>query len=393
MQNTGYFKGSLYCIMFAAMLATNTCLAQGGKKALSFRKHTLSNTFVSEGVATGDVNRDGKTDVLAGPYWYEAPHWKRHQLHADTSKPIPGYSTTFLNFCMDVNSDGWPDLIRFDQPGEACVWYENPKNKSGHWQRHMILETAGNETPVLVDIDKDGRKDLLCNDTRLKQVIWLQSPSAKGDTTWARHIISSDSLRGTHRYTHGLGWGDVNGDGRNDVIIREGWWESPADVKQANWTFHEADLGKECSNMFVLDADQDGDADIISASAHNYGIWWHEQQKGGEQPVWATHEISRQFSQTHSLAVEDMNGDGHPDIVTGKRYFAHNGKDPGAFEPAVLYWFEFIPGRPPRWIAHEIDDNSGVGNNFVITDMNGDGLKDIVTSNKKGVFFFEQLEK
>lgn len=366
---------------FLVMTAITACNTR-----TAFKKHVVSSVFVSEGVATGDVNKDGHTDILAGHYWYEAPAWKRHLLHADTLYAVPGYSTSFLNFCTDVNNDGWPDLIRFDQPGGICVWYENPQNANTLWKKHVILETAGNETPLMVDVDLEGRKDIICNDITAKQVIWLQSPTGKGDTLWTRHVISRDSLLGTHRYTHGLGWGDVNADGRNDIIIKSGWWESPADVTTADWKFHPADLGADCANMFVLDADQDGDADIISSSAHNYGLWWHEQHDSG----WTTHEISKQFSQSHALAMEDMNGDGHPDLITGKRYFAHNGKDPGALEPAVLYWFEYKPGKTPRWIAHEIDNNSGIGNRFVISDINKDGLPDIITSNKKGVYFFEQ---
>ena len=375
---------------FLLLAVFTICQGQQSPKAVTFKKHVINPVFVSEGAATGDVNNDGRTDILAGNYWYEAPSWQRHLLHADTLHPVPGYSTTFLNFCMDVNNDGWADLIRFDQPGGVCVWYENPKTNNKLWPSHMILPSAGIETPLFADVDKDGRNDLICNDTLAKQVIWLKSPEGKGDTLWQRHIISSDPARGTHRYTHGLGWGDVNKDGRNDVIIKSGWWESPADVNQADWTFHPADLGKDCANMFVLDADGDGDMDVISSSAHDYGIWWHEQQAAGK---WITHDIDTSFSQSHAMAMADINQDGHPDLTTGKRYFAHNGHDPGEYEPAVLYWFEYIPGKTPRWIPHEIDNNSGIGNSFVVTDMNKDGLLDIVVSNKKGVYFFEQVSK
>ncbi len=146
--------------------------------------------------------------------------------------------------------------------------------------------------------------------------------------------------------------------------------------------------------MFVYDLDEDGDQDVISSSAHKYGIWWYEQKQDAPGNTnWVTHEISKSFSQTHALAFKDMNADGHPDLITGKRYFAHNnGQDPGSFEPAVLYWFQFVPGKDPHWIPHEIDNNSGIGNSFGVSDINKDGLPDIITSNKKGVFFFEQLK-
>jgi hypothetical protein len=224
-------------------------------------------------------------------------------------------------------------------------------------------------------------------------VIWISAPPNKKDTTWTSYIISNDTLLGTHQYTHGLGFGDINQDGRQDVLIREGWWEAPADRKQPDWKFHPAALGAECSQMYTMDLDGDGDLDVISASAHNYGIWWYEQVKQGDSLQWEQHEISKEFSQTHGLALADVNNDGHPDLITGKRYFAHNGHDPGSQEPAVLYWFEYQPGTAPKWIPHLIDDNSGVGLHVVTEDMNQDQRLDIVVSNKKGVYVFEQLKR
>ena len=141
----------------------------------------------------------------------------------------------------------------------------------------------------------------------------------------------------------------------------------------------------------MLDVNGDGKKDLISASAHHYGIWWHEKIKDENgKEIWDHHLIFNRFSQSHGLAMADINGDGHPDLITGKRYFAHNGRDPGAFDPAVLYWFEFIPGKTPSWIPHLIDDNSGVGLQVVVQDINGEGFLILLVCNKKGLFFFEQ---
>ena len=131
-----------------------------GNAQINFKKHVISKRFVSEGATVGDVNRDGKIDVLAGNYWYESPSLIPHLLHADTLNPVPGYSTTFINYAEDINNDGWVDLIRFDQPGGVCVWYENPQHKNVLWQRHMILPGAGIENPAFVDVDGDGKKVL-----------------------------------------------------------------------------------------------------------------------------------------------------------------------------------------------------------------------------------------
>ena len=386
------------CLVAGISLLSNTGFAQvknKNVKEIQFKKHILIDEFVTEGSAVGDINKDGKMDIIAGPYWFEAPDWKRHEL--DTPKKFnwrDSYSNSFLNYAMDVNQDGWLDVIRVDFPGEPAVWYENPKNKAGHWKMHTLYSSVGNESPAFVDIDGDGRIDLLCADSKGNKVIWLKAPAIKGDTAWTVNVISDVKDRGTHQFTHGLGYGDINKDGRSDVFIKSGWWEAPEDRMQSNWTWHPANFGDDCSQMYAMDLDGDGDIDVVSASSHNYGIWWHEQVKDDQGNMdWKRHEISKAFSQTHGLAMVDVNKDGHPDLVTGKRFYAHNGHDPGEEEPAVIYWFEYKPGKIPSWIAHQIDDNSGIGLQVVTQDMNKDKRIDIVIGNKKGVFYFEQLKK
>ncbi|MBL7697752.1 MAG: VCBS repeat-containing protein [Chitinophagaceae bacterium] len=386
---------SCFLPVLVFLCLTTACFAQqqAGSSSIRFKKQTIATGYISEGVAVTDVDKDGKPDVLAGSFWWKAPGWKKFEITTPYIHPsIDGYGNSFLNFAYDVNNDGWDDLIKIGHPGEATHWYENPQKKPGHWKERLVHPALGNESPTFVDVDGDGRQDIICNDAANKKVIWLSAPSGPNDTAWKTYVISDDSTRATHRYTHGLGFGDINGDGRKDVLIVEGWWEGPADPHQEIWTFHPADFGQGCSQMYVADVDLDGDSDVISASAHEYGIWWHEQKRNGNETTWETHEIFKEFSQSHALAFEDINGDNYPDLVTGKRFWAHNGHDPGEREPAVVYWFEFVPGKTPKWTPHLVDDNSGVGLNIAITDINKDGRKDIVTSNKKGVFVFVQTK-
>jgi len=379
----------MFFVLFFIVVTASTFNA-GAQK---FVKHVLTTEFLAEGSAVADINHDGRPDIVAGAYWFEAPHWNKHAIaHDGPFSPATGYSKTFLNFAMDVDQDGWMDVIRVGWPGEELVWYANPKNKPGLWVMHTIQDHVGNESPALVDIDGDGRLDLLCNSPEEKAMVWFKSPTKKGDTAWTKYIIAKgDDVEGTHRYTHGLGWADLNGDGRADVIITKGWWETPKDPTKPNWVFHAVDFGPECAQMHLFDVDGDGDVDIVSSSAHNYGIWWHERTKDAQgNTIWKLHDIYHGFSESHSLALADINGDGHPDLVTGKRYFAENGRDTGSYEPCVIYWFEYKPGKVPVWVPHQIDDDSGVGLQVLVKDLNKDGLPDIVVSNKRGVFWFEQ---
>lgn len=384
--------------VFLVLCCLGTALINAGysqtQNSVAFRKIVLTTDFISEGVAVGDVNHDGKTDILAGSYWFDGRDWKKHEI--DTGRVYfqdKEYSHSFLNYSMDVNMDGWTDQVVIDFPGTTAIWYENPKNNKGYWTKHLIFETVGNESPAFVDVDGDGRTDLLCADTKEKQMIWLQAPLNKESTSWTKFTISEKNAPATDIFSHGLGLGDLNKDGRPDIIITAGWWEGPDDPKNPGWVFHPADLGDECSQMYVMDVNNDGLIDVISGSAHLCGVWWHEQMKDSTgNTIWQSHAISFAFSESHALALADINGDGHADIVTGKRNLRRNTwrNNPGTHGPPLLYWYEFTPGQEPYWVPHLIDDASGAGLNLVAQDISGDGKTDIVIANFKGVFIFKK---
>ncbi|MEX0586564.1 MAG: VCBS repeat-containing protein [Pirellulales bacterium] len=382
-----------------AAIASSSAAADPPRK-VSFTKIHLDDKFRSEGVSVADFNKDGKPDVAAGRVWYEAPSWKMHVIEPPGKDFDPkGYSGSFCNFADDLNADGWPDQIVVDFPGTPTYWYENPQKPGAPWTRHVIAQVSNNESPTYVDVDGDGRRELVMAiappgraDAPGRQMAILK-PAADPRAEWKATPISTKDAPGTNRYSHGLGIGDVNRDGRADVLVPQGWWEAPADRAATPWKFHDAPLGADCADMHVYDFDGDGDSDVLSSSAHQVGIWWHEQSKGDDgKPRWKTHEIARSFSQTHSMCLADINGDGLPDFVTGKRWWAHGPSgdvDPNA--PAVMFWFEL--GREAgtaKWTPHQFDDDSGVGTQFEVVDVNGDGLLDVVTANKKGVRWFQQ---
>ncbi|MEX0704636.1 MAG: VCBS repeat-containing protein [Planctomycetales bacterium] len=367
---------------------------------VTWRRVKLDDAFVSEGVAVADVNRDGQLDVIAGDVWYEAPAWRRHEIRPlGKYDPSKGYSKSFANWACDVNGDGWEDLIVVGFPGEPAYWYENPRNKPGHWKQHLVWHSAGNESPDFADLDGDGRPELVLGSEPERRLGFLPLPSADNATDkWSFHAISEpgDPQRnGSHRYYHGLGHGDVNGDGRRDVVIPHGWYAAPADRTAGPWAFHPIELVADgqkiaappVADIHVHDFDGDGHADLVMSSAHAYGIWWFRNL--GDDRRFEQRLIDKSYSQTHALEFADVDGDGRPDLVTGKRYFAHNGSDPGGRDPVVMHWYEFRKDSDggPEFVPHEIvaGRDTGIGTQFVVRDMNGDGLPDIALSNKKGV--------
>ena len=353
---------------------------------VAFRRVRLDEAFRSEGVAVADFNRDGRLDIATGNTLYLGPDWKPRPMLAAAKEYDPAhYSDEFLCFAEDVDRDGWMDLIVVGFPGAGTRWLRNPGRLGGPWKEFPAIEKTGNESPAWVDVDGDGRKELVFVS---EKGMAFARPGADPKTLWPIRVIAAPA---DPKPAHGLGVGDINADGRLDILCPQGWWEAPQNPTHLPWVFHPAKLGDEApAQMLVLDLNGDGRPDVVSSAAHRYGLWWYEQTAAG----WAPHEIDRSVSQLHALLQADLNGDGLPDLVTGKRFWAHLEGDEGLDDPAVLCWYEMRREKNrPTWVRHDIDFDSGVGLHFQIVDLDGDGRLDLVTSNKKGVFVFFQEKK
>lgn len=390
------FTWGVCLVGLAGSLSFPSKLSAEEASPIQFERITLDRVFRSEGAAVADFNRDGKADIAAGYVWYEAPEWKMHSILPEAPKYEPrGYSNAFVTVAQDVNHDGWSDIMIVDFPGTPTWWFQNPGKSAEPWTKHELTPVSNNESPQFVDLTGDGLREWVMgvnpdrqNPDGEQRFMAYLTPDEAPEKPWQIHRISVPSAPGTMKYDHGLGVGDVNRDGRADVVVPAGWWEAPPDRTLDNWKFHAAPFGQPAAHMYVYDFDGDGDNDVVSSSAHAFGIWWHEQL-GPEQ--WKTHEIEMSFSQTHSMCLVDMDLDGLPDLVTGKRWWAHAESDPGWDQPAVMYWLKLTrkKGRPV-WTPHKFDDDSGVGTQFEVADLNGDGKPDVACSNKKGVHIFVQ---
>lgn len=388
---------------------------------LKWKKIVVEPVFRSEGASAADVNKDGQMDILVGDYWYEAPSWTKHEIRkpGNYGDGLKSYSECMVCFADDINGDGWVDQITIGFPGKPCYWYENPKGKPGHWKEHIAWYSGCNETPLYVDLFGTGKRVLVMGFQPLKKLIpgpdgrvVIQTSENEGQMAWFRpgkdptalwemHPISPPSepgkpVPGTFRFSHGLGVGDVNGDGKLDVICTGGWWQQPEKVSDQPWTFHPAPLGEACADMHTYDLDGDNKADIISSSAHKFGIWSFRQKPGKEHPNFVKVDLfPKLVSETHALACVDLNGDGLKDLVTGKRFWSHGRSEPGSDGPAMLYWFEANKASDGTitFVPHEIDNDSGIGTQFHVVDFNGDGTLDIVTSSKKGTYVHLQVKE
>lgn len=377
---------------------------------ISWEKQVLDKAFRSEGVAVADVNKDGKKDILNGEYWYEAPNWKPHEMQPpmDHKNGLSNYSRSFACWTDDFNQDGYQDLIVIDFPGIPCYWMENPKGAEGHWVKHTIWHSACNETPIYADLLGNGKRVLVMGfqpkdaktDGNQGQMAYFSPNEKDPNAIWDMHPISlpsepgKDPIPGTMRFSHGLGIGDLNNDSKQDVLCTAGWWEQPKenDGKTA-WTFHSANFGEACADMFALDVDNDGKTDVLSTSAHKFGVWWYRQRPAPKDskelhPSFEKIELfGRLVSETHAAHFVDMNGDGIKDLVTGKRWWSHGRSEPGSNWDARIYWLKAEKENDGfiSFVPHIIDTDSGIGTQFEVTDINGDGLLDIASSNKKGV--------
>lgn len=370
---------------------------------VAFSRHHLEEKFYCEGANTGDFDRDGHPDLVAGPWWYAGPEFtRRTAIHPPVEYDPHGYSENFLTFAGDFNGDGWDDVLYVPWPGKDAVWYENPAGADREWRSHRALTNVGNESPAWTDLDGDGRPELVYNiDGFLGYATW---DPALPDQPWSFHPIS-ERREGYQRYTHGLGVGDLNGDGKPDVIESAGWWQQPESLDAKEWIWHPFPFAEAGAQILVADLDGDGKQDVMTSwHAHRYGLLWYRQTAAANgEPDFEKHTIlspepdpaaepdAFRISQMHALALADINCDGLPDIVTGKRFWAHGPDgdvEPAA--PAVLVWFELTRTGEGRvsFRHHLIDVDSGVGTQVVAAELNGDQRPDIIVGNKKGTFLF-----
>lgn len=363
-------------LLLTAVLSTDT-------KPLTFKKQLIA-TETAESAGVFDVDGDGQLDIVSGSYWYQGPDFKKKHFIAVFNR-VGEYFDDFSTIPMDVNGDGNMDYVTGGWFGATLVWMENPGNNKA-WTTHEIGKTGNVETTRAWDVDGDGYEEIVPNTPNKPLAYYTLLRDGSGKATGEFDRIEVASTHG-----HGLGFGDINGDGRGDFILSNGWLEAPVDRKNGTWKLHEDfDLGGASIPVLVQDVNKDGLNDFIVGQAHDYGLDWYEQKKDGEKIYFEKHPIDSFQSQYHCLEWADIDNDGEMELVTGKRYRAHNGNDPGGHDDLGMYYFKWNGESFTKNVISygPFGEGKGAGIYFSIADLNNSGYLDIVVAGKDGLVVF-----
>jgi hypothetical protein len=367
-------------------------------RSLRFSKKPL---FVSphENATVGDLNRDGRPDIVSGPYWFAGPDFVPRTYrpnHLATE-----YHRGNSEHVHDVDGDGWPDIIVGGWGADGISWYRNPGKGAAErgrpwemhdaWEARLLARTRGTmEMFALHDYDRDGTPELHSANYRAKEPleVWRFTKGADGQPALQPFVLGAEGGG------HGFAWGDVNGDGREDVLTEIGWYERPAgDPFAGPWRLHaETALPHPSCPFAVMDVNKDGRLDIIFGRGHDVGLYWREQlpAPAGAPTAWKEHAIDETWSQAHALALADLDGDGESELVAGKCIWAHEGGDPGAADPPVVYYYTWSRATS-RFTRHTIagpDEHIALGRQYSVVDLNGDRRLDLVAPSELGLWVF-----
>lgn len=385
-----------------AVLLTAICVAAPSPSTaadgdgLRFKVQTLVIDG-NEGIVEGDIDGDGTLDLVAGRSWFKGPDFVARPLRQ--IEDWNGYVESNGDFLYDVDGDGRLDVIAGSFLPTQVYWYQNPGAEALRlgkvWPKHLLVDTgdSANEGQLLMDIDGDGRPEWVVNSWKKKvpMRIWRLIDCPKQESG---AIIKMEPVTlGETANGHGIAVGDISGDGRHDVLVGEGWYEQPAsDPWTSPWTFHRDWELHSSLPMIVRDLDGDGKNDLIFGNGHDYGLYWWKNLGSGEggKIAWKETLIDRGYSQPHVLVTADLDNDGADELITGKRYFAHNGKDPGGMEPPCLYYYKWNK-ETLAFTRHTIEEGHvGCGLQIVTADLNGDGKKDVAVAGKSGTYVLTQ---
>ena len=390
----------LYKLFICFMTTLLVSVAYTAEPVLTWKLMPLA-IDANEGIDVADFNGDGKLDVVAGRFWYQNPEFRPRPLR--NFDDVRGYVESNGDFAYDVDADGVMDVIAGGFFATQVNWYKNPGAEGlrlGHqWEQRLLLDTeeSQNEGQLMEDLNLDGKPEWIVNTWAQDAPIYIYELTKAektvdvnqgGQKKQVQQSVPSlrKNLVGMRGNGHGLGVGDINGDKYPDLLLGHGWYENPGEhCLTTTWKYHNDWKIHGSVPMLVFDVNGDGKNDVLVGEAHAHGLYWWENLGEKDGTInFAKHLIDDKTSQLHALHLADLTGDGRPELITGKRYFAHNGGDKGAKEPIEIVYFELDPETSTftRHLVHQ--GRAGIGLQIRTADIDGNGHIDIAVAGKSG---------
>ena len=356
--------------LFLVALALLSGCGSADKDGRAVFKHWIIDPKPNTGIECctdvlmiGDINRDGAQDVVIGAQnaagiglvWYQYPTWKKH--------PVARGEFTTDGQLADIDGDGDLDIVIGEFPGGKgrVVWFENRLGSEPQWIRHEIGIGYAHDL-VVGDVNGDGKLDLVTCDKK-EVVLWIQ---VTGDR-FRKHVL----LR---RRGEGIALADIDRDGDLDIVAGGSWLENPG--------FHDA-MGvwkrrpiaphwHRNTRVAVADMNHDGRADVILSVSEGKGpLSWFEAPMDPRSGAWVEHPVEKGLLEgAHSLQVADFNGDGRLDVLTAEMHTSSRKR--------VLVYYNKGNGFAPAVLSRN------GSHNMRIADIDGDGDFDIVGKNYAG---------
>ena len=388
----------------AALLA---CSAMAQAADVKWKKHDINAKSGYEAAGVLDANGDGKLDIISGTTCYLGPDFKT-TFHVRDVPKQGTYYNCFATIPMEVNGDGKPDFVSVSYFGKNVGWVENSGSTEKPWIYHEIDVPGPSEAAVAVDLTGDGKPEILPNTVNV--VVYYELEKAGPEPKWKKVDL------GTEAAGHGIGTGDINGDGRIDIITPKGWFEGTADHDAKGWKWHpEFNLGATGIQNLGKDIDRDGLTDIVFGLGHDRGLFWIKQEAGtGGERTWSKPmSIDPTLSSVHTQLWADLDGDGNKnELISGKRVYAHE-VEAGDVEASQVAYYTYDRSKK-EWVKHPIfqgepaanapkdvskrealidfpPGTAGTGLEMTAIDIDHDGDIDLVCPGKSGLYLFENL--